>query len=209
MAHWLDNFRGRLERYVATMATPEAYQADVAWAVDKHKLAKQLLAPEAILAASQRELYDALKQVCLNIEALPFRATRIADANETDRLRNGLYKLISTKGTAADKMRAAAIRQFGEATLTELLCLYAPQRFVMKNRPTMAGLAKLCELYPESHLRDMAYAEFGDLVREMEKEHRAALLAKLPMEDFYLQHKCLLICLFLARHAGKGKRPYG
>ena len=208
MAHWLDNFRSRLQRHVSRFATAQAYQDDVDWAVQKHLAARRLLAPEAIENAAPRELYGALREVCLNVGALPFRATRIADANAVEQVRMGLCRLITTKGTAEDKMRAAALPQFGEATLTELLCVYAPHRFVMRNRATMGGIVRLCEVYSEPHLREMPYEDFADLTVELEKELRAALLAKLPMEDFYLSHKCLLVCLFLAQHAGKGKRPY-
>ena len=208
MPHWLDDLRSRLNEYAHAFESPEAYQAHADWAVQKHRSARAFLTADALDRASPREIYDALKQICLNVEALPFRIARIADANEADRLRMGLLKLATTKGTAEDKMRAAGLRQFGEATLTEILCIYAPRTFVMRSRPVMKGITKLCELYSERHLRDMAYREFADLVGEMEKVQREVLLSRLRMEDFYLDHKCLLICLFLAEHAGKGKRPY-
>lgn len=208
MAHWLDKFRRELNRHVERLASINAYEAEVEWAVQKHQAAKRLLEPERLRDAPPREVYAALRQVCLNVEALPFRITRIADANDAEALCAGLCRLIETKGTAQDKMRAAAMPQLGEATLTELLCLYAPHRFVMKNRPTMAGLSRLCEVYTEPALKDMTYADYADVLAEMEKEHRAALLAKLPIEEFYLEHKCLLVCLFVARCAGKGKRLY-
>lgn len=208
MAHWLDRFRLQLGRHVERFPSAEAYKAEADWAVQKHRAAQRLLNPEHLRSARAREIYAALKEICLNVGALPFRITRIADANEAEGLRTGLCKLIETKGTAQDKMRAAALPQLGEATLTELLCLYAPHRFVMKNRPTMAGLGRLCQIYAEPDLRDMSYADYADLVAAMEKEHREAVLAKLRIEDFYLKHKCLLVCLFIARHGGKGKRVY-
>ena len=209
MAHWLDSFQKRLTRYVSRFSSPEAYLAEVDWAVQKHQVALRLLGPEHLEQMQPSEVYAALREVCLNVAALPFRITRIADANEADRLRIGIQKLISTKGTARDKMRAAALPQLGEATLTELLCLYAPHRFYMRNRPTMAGIVRLCEIYTEPHLREMTYSDYADLLAEMEKLHRGALLSKLPIEELYLRHKCLLVCLFISQHGGKGKRPYG
>ena len=208
MPHWLETFQRRAEVYARALAAPEAYRAEVDWAVKKHQAARRLLAPDALDQAAPRDIYDALRQVCLNVEALPFRMTRIADSNEADRVRDGLRRLVTTKGTAEDKMRAAGLRQFGEATLTEILCMYAPQRFVMRSRPVMRGIVRLCELYTERHLRDMTYSEYADLVGQMEKVYRTALLAANDVEEFYLAHKCLLVCLFLAQHAGKGKRPY-
>ncbi len=208
MPQWLDNFQQTAQRHAAAFASPEAYRQHAAWAVDKCRTAQALLTLSALEAASPRDIYDALKRICLNVEALPFRITRIADSNEADRLRGGLLKLATTKGTAQDKMRAAGLRQFGEATLTEILCMHQPQRFVMRSRPVMKGLVKLCELYTERHLRDMTYAEYEDLLREMEKVYRRAILARLDVEEFYIEHKCLLVCLFLAEHSGKGKRPY-
>ena len=208
MAHWLDEFRRRLELHAQAFDAPEAYRADVQWAVEKHGAAERVLAPDALDQASPRDIYDGLREICLNVEALPFRITRIADANEAGRLRDGLMKLVTTKGEAEDKMRSAGLRQFGEATLTEILCMYAPHRFVMRSRPVMRGIVRLCELYTERHLRDMTYSEYADLVGQMEKVYRTALLAANDVEEFYLAHKCLLVCLFLAQQAGKGKRPY-
>ncbi len=209
MPDWLDNFRRRAQRFAERFDSADAYRAHVAWAIEKHQAALRLFAPDALESASPRDIYDALKQVCLNVEALPFRITRIADANEADALRVGLQRLITTKGTGEDKMRAAGLRQLGEATLTELLCVYAPARFVMRSRPVLKGLVKLCELYTERHLRDMRYQEYADLVRELEKAFRQVLLGRLDAEEFYLPHKCLLACVFLAEQSSKGKRPYG
>lgn len=210
MAHWLDEFHRAIERHVPRFATPEDYRGHVQWAVDKHHAARELLAPEHIAKADAHTVYATLKQVCLNVEALPFRITRIADANVAEDIRLGLSKLIATKGTADDKMHAAALPQFGQATLTELLCIYDPHRFVMRSRPTVRGLVKLCGIYTEEHLRDMTYSDYADVVGQMEKVYRQALLAKLDMAEFYLRHKCLLVCLLLTQHAGRGarKRPY-
>lgn len=126
--------------------------------------AAELLAPASLRVMPPAEVYDRLR--ALGIPQCPIRIAHLGRVNDAERIVEALLRLLETPGGIDEKFRAAKFPQAGIVTLTELLCVARPLRFICRNTLFTRALAKIIPLYSARALGELPYEEFLDICRE-------------------------------------------
>lgn len=139
-------------------------QEPCSWVPQLAQNAVRLLEPAALRAMPPAEVYDRLR--ALGVPQCPIRIAHLGRVNDAERIVDALLKLLETPGGLMEKFRAAKFPQAGMVTLTELLCVARPLRFVCRNALFTRALAKIIPLYSARALEELPYEEFLDICRE-------------------------------------------
>lgn len=135
------------------------------WVPEIAEKAKVMLTPEFLSSISPEEVYNHIKE--LGISQCPIKLTNLGRVNDAQRVVDSLLKLLSTPGGLSEKYRAAKFPQAGIVTITELLCVARPLRFICRNTAFTREFAKIIPLYSKKALDELPYEEFLDLCREL------------------------------------------
>lgn len=162
MAEWTDALMDLVDRKTAGLDAA-GLDARWRWADDLGARAEAALEPEKLRALPPAEIYGLLRE--LGIPQCPIRIANLGRTNEAEHIVASLLKLLETPGGFAEKYRAAKFPQAGMATITELLCVARPRRFICRNTAFTRALAKVTPFYGYAALNEMGYEEFLDICR--------------------------------------------
>ncbi len=163
--NWSDDFRRFLHKQWGATPDAEALQEQYAWVTELHLKARELLAPAALRAFSPPEVYQRL--LTLSVPRCPIRVANLGRENQASEIVEALVRLMETPGGFEAKFAAAKIRQTGVVTLTELLCVAKPVRFMLRNTRLTRAAARVIPLYTARGLNEIEYEDFLDLCREL------------------------------------------
>lgn len=194
MADWLDAFRSHCVLTLPQDMASASVQEQFAWVTSLHAQAREALAPARLRAEPPHTIYAALQT--LSFPQCPLRVVNLGKANAAQQVVDGLLLLLETAGDFEDKFRAARFPQAGMVTVSELLCAAKPARFCIRNTALLRAVAKVMPLYPMGALREMPYAEFLDLMREMARA-MTAHFAHFDMETWAEEHRFLALYAIL------------
>ncbi len=162
MGEWTDAVATLVAGKIAGLDA-SAIAARWAWVPELGERAAELLDPARLRARPPEMVYDDLRQ--LGVAQCPIRLTNLGRANDAERIVASLLRLLETPGGFAEKYRAAKFPQAGLVTITELLCVARPGRFVCRNAAFTRALAKVAPFYSYAALNEMGYEEFLDVCR--------------------------------------------
>lgn len=194
MATWGDAFRELLVRSLGARPEADPIRARFGWIEELHRRAAALLDPEVLPALSPRELYAGLS--ALHLPGSAIRVTNLGRENEAEGVKDALHRLLTDQGGFAEKFRAAKIPQAGVVTLSELLTLAKPHRFVCRNTAFTRALAKVIPVYSRRALEELPYDDFLDLCRSL-CELLEAHLAPAGLAEWVRQYRYLLLYAIL------------
>lgn len=164
MADWAQEFRIHLEDSLAGL-DKEGVLARYAWVEDLSRQAQECLAPENLANAKPEDIYKRLDG--LRVPGCQVRMTNLGRMNQAEEVLQAVTRLLATPGDFTAKYRAGKIPQAGVVTLTEILSLARPHRFIIRNQLFTRALARMVPLYSVRSLGEMGYEEFLDLCREL------------------------------------------
>ena len=162
-----------------------------AWVPELAGRAALLLDPPRLRAMPAQEVYSAL--AALGVPECPIRIAHIGRVNDAERIVEALLRLLETPGDFEEKYRAAKFPQAGSVTLTELLCVARPLRFVCRNTAFTRELAKIVPLYSARALQELPYTEFLDICREL-----CLIMARYPATAAPLVERYRYLLLYAA-----------
>ncbi len=136
-----------------------------AWIVPISAKAGEILNPDYLRSIQPQEVYEKIAE--LGISECPIKATNLGRMNNAEKIVESLIKLLETPGGFAEKYRAAKFPQAGVVTITELLCIARPLRFICRNTAFTREFAKIIPLYTKKALDELPYEEFLDLCGEL------------------------------------------
>jgi len=128
----------------------------------------------------------------LSVPRCPIRITNLGRENQAAGVADALLRLLETPGEFEEKYRAAKIPQAGVVTITEILCVAKPMRFVLRNTRFTKALAKVIPFYTPRGLDELAYEDFLTLCRELARVLETALAA-VGLGDWARTHRFLLL----------------
>lgn len=162
MATWCDLIRAELaSRFGDDLA---GIAEHCAWVPELAAKAEEILNPARLRALAPQEVYASLRE--LGVPQCPIRIAHLGRVNDAERIIDALLKLLETPGDLEEKYRAAKFPQAGIVTITELLCVARPLRFICRNTAFTRALAKIVPLYSARALEELPYQEFLDICRE-------------------------------------------
>lgn len=162
MADWCDLIRAELAlRFGEDLA---GIETACAWVPELAQKAEIILAPARLRERPPQEVYADLRE--LGVPQCPIRIAHLGRVNDSGRITEALLKLLETPGELEEKYRAAKFPQAGIVTITELLCVARPLRFICRNTLFTRALAKIVPLYSARALEELPYPEFLDICRE-------------------------------------------
>ena len=193
MASWSDIYVQYLDALLPGMGREE-FLARFGWVEEYSLAARRLLSPENLADMPPHEIYAALDS--LNVPKCQVRMTNLGRVNQAGDVVSGIAALLREPGDFAEKYRAGKIPQAGIVTLTQILSLARPHRFVIRNAPFTRALAKQIPLYTARALGELGYEEFLDICRELVRvtEER---LAPLGLRDWVREYRFLLLYALL------------
>lgn len=162
MADWTEAVMKFTAAKIADLSA-EDITARWGWVDMLGEKAAQLLTPERLKSIDPVTIYDDLRQ--LGIAQCPIRLANLGRVNDAGRIVEALRKLLETPGGFAEKYRAAKFPQAGMVTITEILCVARPARFICRNTAFTRALAKVTPFYGYAALNEMNYEEFLDICR--------------------------------------------
>lgn len=166
MAGWKEMLDKQLEKEFAGL-DKAAFLARYGWVEDYSRKTLELLSPERLASTPPHEIYAALDS--LNVPKCQVRMTNLGRMNQASDVVDAIAALLSQPGDFAQKYRAGKIPQAGVVTLTQILSLARPHRFVIRNAPFTRALAKRIPFYTAKALGELGYEEFLDICRELAK----------------------------------------
>lgn len=190
MAQWSDAFRGYLHRLFGSPLDPERVVSVTDWVSQRHAEASACLDPEALKTMAPDEVYRNLER--LRLPKCQIRVTNLGRMNEAAGVVEALVTLMSTQGDFEQKYRAAKCPQAGVVTMTELLCLARPTRFLCRNTACTNALATVIPFYSRKAIRELPYREFMDLCRELVRVLEEELPPVVSL-DWIRTHRYLLL----------------
>ncbi len=167
MANWSDLFLSQLTQTFGQAPDAKEILQRFAWVDELYATGKELLIPETLEEMPAHEVYEKLRQ--LSFPGCPIRITNLGRMNNAQGVRDAVVRLLKTPGDFEEKYRAAKIAQTGIVTITELLCVARPMRFVLRNTAFTRALAKVAPFYTAKGLSELPYPEFLDLCMELAK----------------------------------------
>ena len=189
MPAWSDLFARHLEKLLAGMDR-DAFLTRFGWVEEYSRVAEKILSPENLAALPPQEIYAALDS--LNVPGCQVRMTNLGRVNQASEVVTGISALLAKPGDFAAKYRAGKIPQAGVVTLTQILSLARPHRFVIRNAPFTRALAKQVPFYTTRALGELGYEEFLDICRELCRVLEARLKT-LGLEEWVVRHRFLLL----------------
>ena len=181
MAAWEDLFRRELCRRFGEPVVVAEFRRRFSWVIEFHEQAARVLNPEYLQSMPAQSVYAELK--ALTISECPIRVTNLGRANSAQQVVDSLVRLLVTQGSFEEKYRAAKFPQAGMVTLTEILCVARPHRFICRNTAFTRELSKVVPFYTKKALDELAYAEFLDICRELVKIMKAYLEPEIDWVD--------------------------
>lgn len=166
MAEWSAIFAAHV-RAILSGLDRDGFMERFGWVEDLSRRAAAALSPEALAAAQPEEIYRTLDG--LNVPGCRIRMTNLGRMNQAEEVVAGVRRLLEAPGDFAVKYRAGKIPQAGVVTLTEILSLARPHRFVIRNAAFTRALAKQVPFYSKRALDELGYEEFLDICRELAK----------------------------------------
>ncbi len=167
MADWSDLFYNELAARFGVEVDAEAFARKFSWVREFHERAAAVLNPEFLQSMQPEDIYKELKS--LTIPECPIRMTNLGRANSAAQVVDSLIKLLSVQGGFEEKYRAAKFPQAGLVTLTELLCVARPHRFICRNTAFTRALTRVVPFYSKKALDELGYEEFLDICTELVK----------------------------------------
>ena len=137
------------------------------WVSEYVDRAAAALSPDSLAKSPPETIYSTLDT--LNIPGCQVRMTNLGRVNQADEVVEGIGRLLAQPGDFAVKYRAGKIPQAGVVTLTQILSLARPHRFVIRNAKITRALAKCIPFYTARALDELGYEEFLDLCRELSR----------------------------------------
>lgn len=172
----------------------EAFIKRYGWVEEYSSRAKEALGGEKLESSKPEEIYALLDS--LNVPGCQVRMTNLGRMNQAREVVDGIKRLLDEPGDFAVKYRAGKIPQAGVVTLTQILSLARPHRFVIRNAPFTRALAKLVPLYSMKALNEFGYEEFLDICREITKIVETNL-ADLRLSEWAREKRFLLLYALL------------
>lgn len=166
------------------------------WVEEMSARALAALSPESLASTPPESIYATLDSI--NVPGCQVRMTNLGRVNQASDVIEGIQKLLSAPGDFAVKYRAGKIPQAGIVTLTQILSLARPHRFIIRNAAFTRALAKVVPLYSVRALGELGYEEFLDICRELAKVVEAELKT-LGLADWAREYRFLLLYALLVR----------
>lgn len=202
MASWSDLFQRHLENLLAGLDRT-AFLDQYGWVEEYTRRALDVLSPESLATLPPQRIYAALDS--LNVPKCQVRMTNLGRVNDAPRVLEGIKALLAQPGDFAEKYRAGKIPQAGIVTLTQILSLARPHRFVIRNAAFTRALAKQVPFYSVRALDELGYEEFLDICRELCKVVEVAL-KPLGLHEWAAERRFLLLYALLAVPEKSGSR---
>lgn len=193
MASWSDLFARYLEQLLSGLGHDD-FLARFGWVADYSHRTAELLSPENLSSLPPHEIYATLDS--LNVPQCQVRMTNLGRVNQASEVVSSIAALLSQPGDFAEKYRAGKIPQAGVVTLTQILSLARPHRFVIRNAPFTRALSKQIPFYTVKALNELGYEEFLDICRELTKVVEARL-KPLGLGEWVAEHRFLLLYALL------------
>lgn len=172
----------------------EGFLARYGWVGEYARRAAAALSPEALERSRPEEVYATLDD--LNMPGCRVRMTNLGRVNQAAEVVEGIRRLLVQPGDFAVKYRAGKIPQAGVVTLTQILSLARPQRFVIRNAKFTRALAKHVPFYSPRALDELGYEEFLDICREISRVVEVNL-KPFGLSDWAREHRFLLLYALL------------
>lgn len=173
MANWIDPLLQMLQQRFGIVPDAKAFLQRFQWVDDLYEKGRVLLHPDVLEAMPPQEVYARLRE--LSVPDCPIRVTNLGRTNDAEGVKDALLRLLRTPGNFEEKYRAAKIPQTGVVTITELLCVARPMRFVLRNTAFTKAMAKVVPFYNARGLDELPYPEFLDFCTELAKAVKAYL----------------------------------
>ncbi len=167
MAEWSDLFRNELVSRFGVKVDAEMFTHKFDWVQNFHKRANDILNPEYLQSMRPEDIYKELKT--LTVPQCPIRMTNLGRANSAGQIVASLIKLLTVQGGFEEKYRAAKFPQAGMVTITEILCVARPHRFICRNTAFTRALTRVVPFYSKKALDELGYTEFFDICTELVK----------------------------------------
>ncbi len=190
MTNWSDAFQRFLDARLGSAPERNQVTARFQWVEDLHRESRDILSLEALRQMPPPEVYARLK--ALSVPRCPIRLTNLGRVNDAERVKESLIRLLETPGNFAEKYKAAKFPQAGVVTLTEILCVVKPMRFILRNAMFTKELAKVVPLYTRRGLQELPYEEFLDICRELARITQQHLIPA-GLADWAKTHRFLLL----------------
>lgn len=194
MAHWSDPIRRLVAERVGDPPDPERVRARWGWVEALHTQARAWLEPAVLAAMPAHEAYERIR--ALSVPGTKVKVTNLGRVNDAERVKAALLAMMTQPGDFRAKYRAAKIPQAGVVTITEVLCVAKPMRFVLRNTAFTRAMAKVVPLYSKKALDELPYEEFLDTCGELAKAVRE-MLTPIGMGDWARDHRFLLLYAIL------------
>lgn len=165
MADWSALFEKYLEGKFGHDVDGEEFVQRFSWVLEFHEKAEEVLNTEYLCSMPAQDVYKELKS--LTIPQCPIRVTNLGRANSAEKVVDSLLKLLNTQGGFEEKYRAAKFPQAGLVTITEILCVARPHRFICRNTAFTRALAGVVPFYTKKALDELPYPEFFDICSEL------------------------------------------
>jgi hypothetical protein len=194
MANWTDDFNLMLRKKLGDNPSREELQNRYGWVGELHRQARELLEPEILREIPPQEIYSRLQS--LSMPQCQIKMTNLGRMNDAEKIRDSIVTLITTKGNFAEKYRAAKFPQAGVVTITEILCIAKPMRFMLRNTAFTRGLAKVTPFYTKKALDELSYEELYDICFELAKVQQE-FFRPVGLENWAKEHRFLLMYAIL------------
>lgn len=167
MAEWSDLFRKELVTKFGEQVDAVDFMQRFSWVREFSVRAARILEPEYLKSMPPQDIYQELSM--LTIPECPIRMTNLGRANSAEKVVDSLVKLLTVQGGFAEKYSAAKFPQAGLVTLTEILCICRPHRFICRNTAFTRALVRVVPFYSKKALDELEYSEFLDICTELTK----------------------------------------
>lgn len=198
MPSWSDAFAAHLDTLLRDL-DHDAFLARYGWVEEFSKRAQEALSPESLQSRPPEAIYAALD--ALRVPGCHIRMTNLGRVNQAEEVVLGIAALLRAPGDFAVKYRAGKIPQAGVVTLTEILSLTRPHRFIIRNAAFTKALARRIPFYSVKALDELGYEEFLDICRELAKVTEARL-KELGLAAWAAEYRFLLLYALLAVKPG-------
>ncbi len=193
MPEWTNLFDSHL-RSLTSGLDRAGFLQRFGWVEEMSKKALSILSPESLASTPPENIYAALDSI--NVPGCQVRMTNLGRVNQAADVMEGIQKLLSAPGDFAVKYRAGKIPQAGIVTLTQILSLARPHRFIIRNAAVTKALAKVVPLYNVRALGELGYEDFLDICRELGKVVEAEL-KPLGLTEWAKEYRFLLLYALL------------
>jgi hypothetical protein len=197
MADWKELAAEKIKGKTGKVSSSDDIMEKWGWVESKASFARGVLSSNHLQEVQPSKLYSELN--ALSFSGCKIRITNLGRENNAERIRESLLKLVSTKGGFEEKFYAAKFPQAGKVTLTELLCLYRPMRFAIRNSAFTKALAGIVPLYGKKALDELPYEEYLDICRELSKIIED-IFSAFSLCDWAKEHRFLLLYAVLTEN---------